>query len=331
MNRGWFCVYVDGEGRGEALYNMAYAPYGNITQYDAYLPYGELLVDEHSSSEEMPYKFNGKELDEETGLYYYGARYLNPISSVWYGVDPLFEKYPNVSPYCYTFANPIKYVDPDGAYPVITITKQKTGKTTWQRVIGYTGQDRAIITRVDLYKATVYDTEDKNYYLEFSVTRDAFIVRQGDRKGNSMVLSNVAYEPKNEKENHYTTQIIEYPQGNGTKALKLQQHGSEVMYAEPNDVSVEMEYRNKTDVAAGVMIHVGGIYKKDNHLRYAASEGCFGITNSDKNSSNDYSNSVLNSIINQSQKSKTNKGKIEVIIEKRNKSERQQTKNTVLK
>src|SRR5574344_1955131 len=30
-----------------------------ITQYDAYLPYGELLVDEHSSSEEMPYKFNG--------------------------------------------------------------------------------------------------------------------------------------------------------------------------------------------------------------------------------------------------------------------------------
>lgn len=89
--------------------------------------------------------------------------------------------------------------------------------------------------------------------------------------------------------------------------------------------------RYKTDVAAGVMIHVGGIYKKDNHLRYAASEGCFGITNSDKNSSNDYSNSVLNSIINQSQKSKTNKGKIGVIIEKRNKSERQQTKNIVIK
>ena len=46
----------------------------NITQFDAYLPYGELLVDEHSTSEDMPYKFNGKELDEETGLYYYGAR-----------------------------------------------------------------------------------------------------------------------------------------------------------------------------------------------------------------------------------------------------------------
>lgn len=65
---------------------------GNITQYDAYLPYGELLVDEHSSSESMPYKFNGKQLDDETGLYYYGARYMNPVTSIWYGVDPLLEK-----------------------------------------------------------------------------------------------------------------------------------------------------------------------------------------------------------------------------------------------
>ena len=34
--------------------------------------HGELLVDEHTSSEDMPYKFNGKELDQETGQYYYG-------------------------------------------------------------------------------------------------------------------------------------------------------------------------------------------------------------------------------------------------------------------
>ena len=54
----------------------------NITQFDAYLPYGELLVDEHSSSEDLPYKFNGKQFDEETGLYYYGARYMNPMASI---------------------------------------------------------------------------------------------------------------------------------------------------------------------------------------------------------------------------------------------------------
>ena len=87
---------------------------GNITQYDAYLPYGELLVDEHSSSEDLPYKFNGKQFDEETGLYYYGARYMNPITSLWYGVDPLAEKFPNIGAYVYCHGNPINMIDPDG-------------------------------------------------------------------------------------------------------------------------------------------------------------------------------------------------------------------------
>ena len=86
----------------------------NITQYDAYLPYGELLIDEHSSSEDLPYKFNGKQFDEETGLYYYGARYMNPMASIWYGVDPMTEKYPNVYSYCFTLNNPIRFIDEYG-------------------------------------------------------------------------------------------------------------------------------------------------------------------------------------------------------------------------
>ena len=88
--------------------------HANITQYDAYLPYGELLVDEHSSSEDLPYKFNGKQFDEETGLYYYGARYLNPVTSLWYGVDPLTEKYPSISGYIYCAGNPVKFIDIQG-------------------------------------------------------------------------------------------------------------------------------------------------------------------------------------------------------------------------
>ena len=86
----------------------------NITQYDAYLPYGELLVDEHSSSEDLPYKFNGKQFDEETGLYYYGARYMNPVTSLWYGVDPLAEKYQASGSYLYCRQNPVRRVDVDG-------------------------------------------------------------------------------------------------------------------------------------------------------------------------------------------------------------------------
>ena len=88
--------------------------HANITQYDAYLPYGELLVDEHSSSEDLPYKFNGKQFDEETGLYYYGARYMDPKISMWLGVDKLAEKYPTLGGYVYCAGNPIKLIDTDG-------------------------------------------------------------------------------------------------------------------------------------------------------------------------------------------------------------------------
>ena len=88
--------------------------HANITQFDAYLPYGELLVDEHSSSEELPYKFNGKQFDDETGLYYYGARYMNPVASIWYGVDPIREMYVANSCYIYCLNNPIIFIDPNG-------------------------------------------------------------------------------------------------------------------------------------------------------------------------------------------------------------------------
>ncbi|WP_232211119.1 RHS repeat-associated core domain-containing protein, partial [Prevotella conceptionensis] len=100
----------------------------NITQFDAYLPYGELLVDEHSSSEEMPYKFNGKELDQETGLYYYGARYMNPVTSLWYGVDALTEKYPSIGGYVYCAGNPVKLIDPDGEKLVLAGNRQERMK-----------------------------------------------------------------------------------------------------------------------------------------------------------------------------------------------------------
>ena len=86
----------------------------NVAQFDAYLPYGELLVDEHSSTEEMPYKFNGKELDQETGLYYYGARYMNPRTSLWYGVDPHIEEMAFSSSYSYCDDHPVNFVDIKG-------------------------------------------------------------------------------------------------------------------------------------------------------------------------------------------------------------------------
>jgi len=63
------------------------------------------------------YKFNGKEQDQATGFYYYGARYYEPSLSRWLSTDPLAEKYQGFSPYNYTLNNPVRFVDPDGRYP----------------------------------------------------------------------------------------------------------------------------------------------------------------------------------------------------------------------
>ncbi len=46
--------------------------------------------------------------------YDYGARQYSPILPMWDRVDPLAEKYYNVSPYAYCAGNPVKFVDPDG-------------------------------------------------------------------------------------------------------------------------------------------------------------------------------------------------------------------------
>ena len=133
---------------------------GSLTQYDAYLPYGELLVDEHTSTEEMPYKFNGKEFDEETGLYYYGARYMNPVASMWYGVDKLFEKFLSVSAYTYCKNSPLNYKDVRGLFPkgIVSIHYEIRELATSSSITG-------AITTTRQRKAYYRFTESCNRYL----------------------------------------------------------------------------------------------------------------------------------------------------------------------
>ena len=74
------------------------------------------------------YRFNGKEQDEATGFYYYGARYYEPNLSRWLSTDPLAEKYQGFSPYNYTLNNPINLVDPDGRVVEDTFKVLNNGK-----------------------------------------------------------------------------------------------------------------------------------------------------------------------------------------------------------
>ena len=92
---------------------------GEVSQHIEYVPFGEVFIEERNNTWNTPYLFNAKEFDEETGMYYYGARYYEPRLSLWMSVDKLSEENPNVSTYCYTDNNPIKYLDPDGNKKVV--------------------------------------------------------------------------------------------------------------------------------------------------------------------------------------------------------------------
>jgi RHS repeat-associated protein len=88
---------------------------GDVVQHLQYLPYGELFVSQRNTEEfDSRYKFTAKELDNETNYTYFGARYYDSELSVWLSVDPMSDKYPSLSPYCYSANNPVVLVDPNG-------------------------------------------------------------------------------------------------------------------------------------------------------------------------------------------------------------------------
>ena len=91
--------------------------FGRPSHYYETLPFGEMMV-EHNQSKSTAgaydnhYKFNGKELDDATQMYYYGARYYDPRFSIFVSVDPLAEQ--TMQPYLYVGNNPIMFTDPTG-------------------------------------------------------------------------------------------------------------------------------------------------------------------------------------------------------------------------
>jgi RHS repeat-associated protein len=88
---------------------------GTEVQRVEYMPFGEIY--QLTGSDITDYKFTGKELDQSTGLYYYGARYYNPVLSHFTQADPIIQDTfdpQTLNHYAYCRNNPLIYIDPTG-------------------------------------------------------------------------------------------------------------------------------------------------------------------------------------------------------------------------
>ena len=86
-----------------------------IISYEEYTPYGSTSYQAVRSQTETAkrYRYTGKERDEESGLYYHGARYYVPWLGRWAATDPSGVS-EGLNLYVYTKNNPVLFVDPDG-------------------------------------------------------------------------------------------------------------------------------------------------------------------------------------------------------------------------
>ncbi len=85
-----------------------------IVSANDYDCWGYPLENRSYQSDDINYKFTGKQRDTETGYDYFGARYYDARIGRWGGVEPLLEKYISYSPYQYGLLNPMKLVDVNG-------------------------------------------------------------------------------------------------------------------------------------------------------------------------------------------------------------------------
>ena len=102
------------EGRGKLACTMPSAANRRVTLNDCANEGRGKLACTMPSAANRRVELNAKELDEETGMYYYGARYYEPRLSLWMSTDSDQEKYPHYTSYLFVGSNPINAIDPDG-------------------------------------------------------------------------------------------------------------------------------------------------------------------------------------------------------------------------
>ena len=108
-----------------------------------------------------PFRFTGKELDKLNGLnmYDFGARLFDVAGvPMWTSVDPLSEKYYNVSPYSYCADDPVNKIDPDGEKVEFAEGVSQAFKDNFAKAIQYLKDNKCdgLFSKLQALKNTIY-------------------------------------------------------------------------------------------------------------------------------------------------------------------------------
>jgi RHS repeat-associated protein len=169
----------------------------NVAGYEEFSPYGATTYQARDPQLEEPrrYRHASKERDDESGLYYYGARYYAPWLARWISPDKAGIE-SGLSLYVYVHGNPITFEDSDGNEPEPRIrltTWLLTGGNKWQETKENLDYVTADMRRSDTWFNSaagygaivgVVGVFENTFYLAYDMGRVAF---WNDQKDNSFV------------------------------------------------------------------------------------------------------------------------------------------------
>jgi RHS repeat-associated protein len=165
-----------------------YALFGEvISEYNAYWKLDTI----------PSFRFNGKQFDEETGMYYYETRYYNP--PIFIARDPLFEKYPFMSSYAYCMNNPLIFIDPTGedVEIVCPVTNQTTKYIPGMAVPD--GASKFVSNAINALN-TINSTEEGGMMVgELHTSNNLFSIVQGSESSFKASNERNAYAKQNQE------------------------------------------------------------------------------------------------------------------------------------
>ena len=165
---------------------------GEVEQVNHYYAFGSLMR-ESSNPGVQPYKYGGKELDRYSGLdaYDFGARAYFSDRMQWSTMDPLCEKYYDVSPYAYCGNNPVMYIDPMGM-DYWSTNDTNMIREFWENVnsnnfnnIDYTEWNHS--TDADFLANLHYNDKTNKYYYSYGTIENGEVVCYSQSFSGKMV------------------------------------------------------------------------------------------------------------------------------------------------